>query len=356
MIEWFEAIEQIQPHVVRVWTPGGSGSGFFLARLKSQPICAIATAAHVVNHAHYWEEPIRIEHLATGKTTLVRIGSRAILIDSDRDTAAVLFEPGEIAFPDEPLPLVEKGRHLKVGNNIGWLGFPAIPAASLCFFGGRISAWLGDQRAYLVDGVAINGVSGGPAVWLPLDGKPALRVAGVVTAYVPNRATGEALPGLSIVSDVAQFHDVIPRFKSLDEAKAQEKTADEPPKGSSGEAGAVTRIRSRWRVPEHALRLLQMAGPPPRGSPVHQAVDGDLPQPAAPARRRRGRGPALDGALRGSSTGSSTRRSASPTSGSCSSRAARFRNSILSRERTDGATTAYKDMLKSMLSGFGADD
>jgi len=31
-------------------------------------------------------------------------------------------------------------------------------------------------------------------------------------------------------------------------------------------------------------------------------------------------------------------------------------NSILSRERTDGATTSYKDMLKSMLSGFGGDD
>ncbi len=30
-------------------------------------------------------------------------------------------------------------------------------------------------------------------------------------------------------------------------------------------------------------------------------------------------------------------------------------NSILSRERTDGATTSYKDMLKSMLSGFGDD-
>jgi len=31
-------------------------------------------------------------------------------------------------------------------------------------------------------------------------------------------------------------------------------------------------------------------------------------------------------------------------------------NSILSRERTDGATTTYKDMLKSMLSGLEADD
>ncbi len=31
-------------------------------------------------------------------------------------------------------------------------------------------------------------------------------------------------------------------------------------------------------------------------------------------------------------------------------------NSILSRERTEGAVTSYKDMLKSMLSGMGADD
>ena len=29
-------------------------------------------------------------------------------------------------------------------------------------------------------------------------------------------------------------------------------------------------------------------------------------------------------------------------------------HSMLSRERTDGARTAYKDMLKSMLSGLGA--
>src|SRR5262249_61818242 len=30
-------------------------------------------------------------------------------------------------------------------------------------------------------------------------------------------------------------------------------------------------------------------------------------------------------------------------------------NSMLSRERSDGATTSYKDMLKSMLSGLGDD-
>ena len=30
-------------------------------------------------------------------------------------------------------------------------------------------------------------------------------------------------------------------------------------------------------------------------------------------------------------------------------------HSMLSRDRTDGATTSYKDMLKSMLSGLGDD-
>ncbi len=65
--------------------------------------------------------------------------------------------------PAEPLPLVPKDKFLKVGNKIGWLGFPAIQGANLCFFSGDISAWLQSQMAYLVDGVAINGVSGGPA-------------------------------------------------------------------------------------------------------------------------------------------------------------------------------------------------
>ena len=107
---------------------------------------------------------------------------------------------------------------------MGWLGYPAIPRASLCFFSGRISAWVEAENAYLVDGVAINGVSGGPAFIIT-----GAMLVGVVSAYIPNRATGEPLPGLAVVRNVNQFHDLAQTFKNLDEAKAEEKPPTEPP-------------------------------------------------------------------------------------------------------------------------------
>ncbi len=82
----------------------------------------------------------------------------------------------------------------------------------------------GDE-AYLVDGVAINGVSGGPA--FAIVGKEIV-IMGVVTAYVPNRATGEVLPGLAVVRSVKQFHELAPQFADLDQAKSQE-TPPSPP-------------------------------------------------------------------------------------------------------------------------------
>lgn len=225
-IQWAEAVEMIQPHVVRISTPGGSGTGFLISNGKNNDIAGVATAAHVVNHAHYWEEPIRIDH--TAKSVVVRPNERAIFLDLNRDTAAVLFHRADIPLPAEPLPLVPKGRFLKVANRLGWLGFPAIPAANLCFFGGNISAWVDHQGAYLVDGVAINGVSGGPAFYLT-GSTPPVVVVGVVSAYMPNRATGEVLPGLSVVRDVTQFHDLAPTFASLDQAREAAPAAQPPP-------------------------------------------------------------------------------------------------------------------------------
>jgi hypothetical protein len=248
-IPWSRAVEIIEQHVVRISTPQGSGSGFMISNARVTAICAIATAAHVVDHAHYWEEPIRIDHASSGKSVVIRRDERAIRLDINRDTAAILFNRGELPFPPEPLGLAPKGMFLKVGNEIGWLGFPAIPAASLCFFSGRVSAWLQSQSAYLVDGVAINGVSGGPAFHLlpyeppaggerlvaviggdepPAGDQRLVAVVGVVSAYVPNRATGEVLPGLSVVRDVSQFHELAPTFASLDQARQAEPPAEPP--------------------------------------------------------------------------------------------------------------------------------
>lgn len=242
-VQWSEAVEILQPHVVRISTPGGSGSGFLISNGKINSVCGIATAAHVVDHAHYWEEPVRIDHVASGRSIVVRRDDRAIFLDPTRDTAAVLFDRGELPLPTDPLALAPKDMFLKVGNEVGWLGFPAIPSANLCFFAGSVSAWIHGQGAYLVDGVAINGVSGGPAFHLSaVDGIPVV-VMGVVSAYVPNRATGEVLPGLSVVRDVAQFHELAPTFASLDQAREAEPPAEAPPPKPEGEGLGETAMR-----------------------------------------------------------------------------------------------------------------
>lgn len=232
---WSKAVDILEPHVLRISTPRGSGSGFLISNGHNNSVCGIATAAHVVDHAHYWEEPVRIDHVASGKSVVIRRDERAIFLDISRDTAAILFNRGDLPLPSDPLPLGPKGMVLRVGNDIGWLGFPAIPAASLCFFSGIVSAWIASQGAYLVDGVAINGVSGGPAFHVTDREDNAVTVMGVVSAYVPNRATGEVLPGLSVVRHVEQFHELAPTFASLDQAREAEPPAELPSRKPEGD-------------------------------------------------------------------------------------------------------------------------
>jgi hypothetical protein len=114
---------------------------------------------------------------------------------------------------------------LPIGSSVGWLGFPAIARDTLCFFAGTISAAQRHLNAYLIDGVAINGVSGGPV--LRLDQKTStMNIVGVITAYHANRAFGESLPGLSVAQDVSHFHGVIQHVKSLDDAERKKREFD----------------------------------------------------------------------------------------------------------------------------------
>lgn len=240
-IAWHEAIKRLRPYVVKVSTPDGSGTGWLVSRSSTTDLCAIATAAHVVDHAYYWEEPIRLHHVHSGQSVVLRQHERAVLIDESLDSAAVTFNNNSLPFPKELdlFPLLDKTKFIKPGVEIGWLGFPAIPQSGLCFFSGRISAYLEDTSTYLVDGVAINGVSGGPAFTLSVD---SLEVMGIVSAYIPNRATGHVLPGVAVVRDATRFHDVGERFRSLDEAKGQEKTPTEPPPQKEETPSITTKI------------------------------------------------------------------------------------------------------------------
>ena len=218
-MEWHQAINRISPHIVRISTPTGSGTGFLVYR-GAKSICAVATAAHVLEDAHHWEHPMRLEHHGSGKIAFLRPPDRAIILESSRDTAALIFNPQELPLPAETLPLIVEGKVTKVGVELGWLGFPALSPSSLCFFSGRVSARIDSNKAYLVDGVAINGVSGGPA--FRLEGPDTVRLVGVLSAYVPNRATGEVLPGLCLVRGVHQFQKLAKDFKSLEAAQDAE--------------------------------------------------------------------------------------------------------------------------------------
>jgi len=84
----------------------------------------------------------------------------------------------------------------------------------------------------LIDGVAINGVSGGPVVYsTEADG---VSIVGVMSAYHVNRIRGDALPGLSIAQDVSHFHSIIKHMKSIDEAR-KKKEEDEKAKQKGDE-------------------------------------------------------------------------------------------------------------------------
>jgi hypothetical protein len=225
-LPWNQAIDIVQQHVVRISTPHGSGTGFFVSTSADGSMCAIATASHVVDQAHYWEQPIRVTHLASGKTVVLRVAERAVFLKEENDTAAVIFQKGDLPFPAQPLELAPEKTFLRLGNEIGWVGFPAVSPGDLCFFSGRISASRKNGEEYLVDGVAINGVSGGPAFW---NGGDKVTLMGVMSAYIANRSTGETLPGLTVVQNVGQFHEVAKVFKTVDDAKNQEVVPAEPP-------------------------------------------------------------------------------------------------------------------------------
>lgn len=211
---WQEAVEMLRPHVVRLATPDHAGTGFLFSYAADGGICGIATAAHALHQASLWEQPIRLEHFSTGAERLLRHGDRSIVVDEKTDTAALVFLRDEFPLPDRVLPVTPGSMNYRVGIEIGWVGFPAVARDQLCFFSGRISAWLEQEQAYLVDGVAINGVSGGPAFHVDERGRPVL--LGVVSAYLPNKALGGTLPGVSVVQHIGHLAKWVTSLRSLE--------------------------------------------------------------------------------------------------------------------------------------------
>jgi len=231
-MKWHVVVDALKPYIVKIETPSGHGTGFLFFYNEDKSLCGIATAHHVISDIDEWQQPMRIRHHASGKVDLFKQDERFIFGDADSDSAVILIPSGIFDFPAEPIPLLESGKVLKIGVEVGWLGFPALEPRTPCFFCGNISARQKESHSYLIDGVAINGVSGGPV--FDADDKNKPRIIGSISAYIANRARGDSLPGLAVARDVSHFHDIAKHIKSIDEAnrKKQELEKQIPPPDS----------------------------------------------------------------------------------------------------------------------------
>jgi len=221
---WADNFKAIRPYIMSIETPSGYGTAFLFTYNTRKTIAGFATAAHVVDHAHEWKEPIKLINPLTKKELFIKEEDRIILIDREHDSASILISNDKLDVPQDALPLIDPKKTLAIGAEVGWVGFPSIASPNLCLFTGRISVHLKDYDSYLIDGVAINGVSGGPVFYSSNNNQ--LRIIGTVSSYMPNRIYGDTLPGLLRVQDVTPFHDTINTLKSLDEARKKQAEQD----------------------------------------------------------------------------------------------------------------------------------
>jgi hypothetical protein len=218
---WTDAIESIREHIFLVQTPSGQGTGFLAPSLPGSKLECIITARHVIEHAQEWKEPIKLTHFPTKKEIFLNEKLRNIKWHPNRDTAIIEFPATRPPLPSNDIKLIREDIRLKEGYQIGWLGFPSVAPRNMCFFCGHVSAWLDFEEAYLVDGVAIHGVSGGPAFAMNEDGETA--VVGLVTEYRPNMCQGNALPGVSLVRAINPLLRLYSDLqKHIDDASGQD--------------------------------------------------------------------------------------------------------------------------------------
>lgn len=218
-MNWNSIVEKMTPYIVKIETPKGHGTGFLCLYNHDRTFFGIATARHVVRHADEWQQPMRLLHFPSSTTAFLKESERIIFPDTDTDSAVILVHSGQLQLPETPIPLLPNSVSLAIGTEVGWLGFPGLAPSTLCFFSGMISARQEWRHAYLIDGVAMGGVSGGPVVYsTETEG---VQIIGTISAYMTSRAAGDILPGLSFARDVSHFHDTISEIRSMDEAREQ---------------------------------------------------------------------------------------------------------------------------------------
>ncbi|MFA5874633.1 MAG: trypsin-like peptidase domain-containing protein [Anaerolineales bacterium] len=198
-LPWDEVVDRVVKSLYRVYAGQSAGTCFLvslgLTHDKTHAYAIFATAWHVVKDMVDSTDDIQLVSADKQKTFSSRTDliSFAALGNSLYDTALIIAKTGDpIVSQSDLLPILPTDSMLARGAEIGWLGFPGVVEPEPCFFHGYISGYLRNPPTYLVDGVAINGVSGGPAI----DNRAHL--IGLVSAYLPNRLDKTTtLPGMT---------------------------------------------------------------------------------------------------------------------------------------------------------------
>ncbi|MBN2321287.1 MAG: trypsin-like peptidase domain-containing protein [Acidobacteria bacterium] len=197
-LRWDEVVDRVLPLVYRVYAGNFVGTAFIVSIARSLPKgyygAIFATALHVLVPAAQAGDSIALvseDHSKrfTSQEDDIRVQP---LGDTVHDTVLLMVVSRKMVVEEsELLPMLPWESMLARGADIGWLGFPDVFEPEVCFFHGHVSGYQHKPPTYLVDGVAIGGVSGGPA----FDNRA--HIIGLVSAYIPNRVDGTTiLPGV----------------------------------------------------------------------------------------------------------------------------------------------------------------
>lgn len=198
---WVDVIPRIEPIVFQVCAGDAIGTAFAISRTVQDGgrHTMLATAWHVVKDVVSTDAPLVILRSDGTDTTPLVVGPARIypIGPEECDTALLAIPTSEPLIREEDLGPIPLETMLPKGAELGWLGFPGIVYPELCFFCGVVSGHKEVPPVYLIDGVGINGVSGGPAF-----DRSGL-IVGLVSAYLPNQIEpGRTLPGLMILTPV----------------------------------------------------------------------------------------------------------------------------------------------------------
>ena len=182
---WDEVIDRVSPLVYRIYAGPSMGTGFVVSIARPQEeksfYTILATAWHVVEDIVGTNGDIEL--VSADKTRrfssvddnieVLRLGKKVF------DTALLRIKSDKpFIEQSDLLPMLPWESMLARGVEIGSLGFPGLVEPELCFFRGVIAGYLSTPPTYLIDGVTIHGISGGPA----FDQRS--HIIGLVTAYI----------------------------------------------------------------------------------------------------------------------------------------------------------------------------